>query len=81
MAATATPKSGTKDKNYDLITTTHLCLEHVWRLDQYAQDAERDGDQELVTLFRRMQEHSRKGAEECKRLLAQRLREETGSGS
>jgi hypothetical protein len=77
MAATATPESGTKDKNYDLITVTHLCLEHVWRLDQYAQDAERDNDQELATMFRRMQEHSRKGAEECKRLLAQRLREES----
>jgi hypothetical protein len=77
MAATATPESGTKDKNYDLITVTHLCLEHVWRLDQYAQDAQREGDEELVTLFRRMQEHSRKGAEECKRLLSQRLREET----
>jgi hypothetical protein len=76
MAATATPQSGTKDKNYDLITVTHLCLEHVWRLEQYAQDAEREGDQELGTLFRRMQEHSRKGAEECKRLLAQRLRED-----
>lgn len=75
MAATATPKSGTKDKNYDLITVTHLCLEHVWRLDQYAQDAEREDDQQLVTLFRRMQEHSRKGAEESKRLLGQRLSE------
>ena len=76
MAATATPESGTKDKNYDLITVTHLCLEHVWRLEQYAQDAQRDGDEELVSLFKRMQEHSRKGAQECKRLLAQRLRED-----
>lgn len=75
MAATATPQSGTKDKNYDLITVTHLCLEHVWRLDQYAQDAEREGDNELVELFRRMQDH-RRGAEECKRLLGQRLQEE-----
>lgn len=74
MAATATPQSGTKDKNYDLITVTQLCLEHVWRLEQYAQDAEREGDQELVTLFRKMQEHSRRGAEESKRLLQERLR-------
>ena len=70
------PESGTKDKNYDLITVTHLCLEHVFRLEQYAQDAEREGDNELATLFRRMQDHSRKGAEECKRLLAQRLQED-----
>ena len=73
MAAQATPQSGTKDKNYDLITVTQLCLEHVWRLEQYALDADREGDDELASLFRRMQEHSRRGADECKRLLRQRL--------
>jgi hypothetical protein len=75
--AAAGPDSGTKDKNYDLITVTQLCLDHVWRLDQYARDAEREGDDELAALFRRMQEHSRRGAEESKRLLQQRLTEET----
>ena len=70
------PESGTKDKNYDLITVTQLCLEHVWRLEQYAHDAEREGDEDLATLFRRMQEHSRRGAEECKNLLRGRLKEE-----
>jgi hypothetical protein len=70
------PESGTKDKNYDLITVTHLCLEHVWRLEQYAQDAEQEGDQELALIFRRMQEHSRRGADECKRLLRERLNED-----
>jgi hypothetical protein len=80
MAATTKPESGTKDKNYDLITVTQLCLEHVWRLEQYAQDAEREGDSDLATLFRRMQEHSRKGAEECKRMLGERLGEEASSG-
>ena len=77
MATTAMPQSGTKDKNYDLITVTQLCLEHVWRLEQYARDAEQDGDRELSALFRRMQEHSRRGADECKKLLEQRLGEES----
>ncbi len=77
MSATTTPESGTKDKNYDLITVTQLCLEHVWRLEQYAQDAEREGDGELASIFRRMQEHSRRGAEECKGMLRDRLKEET----
>jgi hypothetical protein len=80
MSAIQTPQSGTKDKNYDLITVTHLCLEHVWRLDQYAQDAEREGDRDLASLFRKMQDHSRKGAEECKQLLRERLSEEAASG-
>ena len=77
MSSSATPDSGTKDKNYDLITVTQLCLEHVWRLEQYAQDAERENDDALASLFRRMQDHSRRGGEECKRLLKQRLSEET----
>ena len=71
-----TPDSGTKDKNYDLITVTHLCLEHVFRLEQYAKDADQDGDTEVAALFRRMQEHSRRGGEECKKLLRQRLQED-----
>ena len=74
---TMRPDSGTKDKNYDLIAVTQLCLEHVWRLELYAQDAEREGDSELAELFGRMQEHSRRGAEECKKLLAGRLQEDT----
>ena len=73
----STPESGTKDKNYDLITVTQHCLEHVWRLEQYAQDAEKEVDQELASLFRRMQEHSRRGGQECKRMLRERLGEET----
>lgn len=74
MASTQpAPTSGTKDKTYDLIAVTHLCLEHVWRLEQYAADAERDGDRELADLFRRMQDHSRRGAEEGKSMLTQRL--------
>jgi hypothetical protein len=59
MAATATPKSGTKDK-----------------FEQYVRDAERDGDDELAKIFRRMEEHSRKGADACKSLLRERLAEE-----
>jgi hypothetical protein len=70
------PESGTKDKNNDLITVTQLCLEHVWRLGQYAHDAEREGDRELAAIFRRMQDHSRRGADECKRLLGDRLQED-----
>ncbi|HEU4974913.1 MAG TPA: hypothetical protein VFT50_07450 [Baekduia sp.] len=71
---TSTPQSGTKDKTYDLIAVAHLCLEHVWRLEQYAADADRDGDAELADLFRRMRDHSQRGAEECKGLLTQRLK-------
>lgn len=73
MASPTLERSGTRDKHYDLVAVTHLCMEHVWRLDQYAEDAESDGDDELASLFRRMQEHSLRGADECKRMLADRL--------
>jgi len=73
--AAAPPRSGTDDRMYDLISVAHLCLEHVWRLEQYARDAEREDDQVLAALFRGMEEHSRRGAEECKTLLQKRLTE------
>ncbi len=74
MAASGTPQSGIKDKNYDLITVTQLPgVRAETRL--VANDAEREGDNELADLFRTMQEHSPSSAEECKRLLRSRLQE------
>jgi hypothetical protein len=65
--------TGTKDKDYNVIWFTEQCLNNVLRLEQYIQDAERDGDSDLADFFRRAQETSRKGAEQGKQLLAQRL--------
>jgi hypothetical protein len=45
----------------------------VLRLDTYIQDAEREGDSDLADFFRRAQAESRKGAEQGKALLRQRL--------
>jgi hypothetical protein len=65
--------TGTKDKDYNIIWFTEQCLSNVLRLESYAQDAERDGDNELVEFFRRAQGESRKGAEQGKALLKARL--------
>ena len=65
--------TGTKDKDYNIIWFTEQCLSNVLRLDVYIQDAEREGDSELTDFFRRAQETSRKGAEQGKGLLKQRL--------
>jgi hypothetical protein len=65
--------TGTKDKDYDIIWFTEQCLSNVLRLDQYIKDAERDGDSDLADFFRRAQETSRKGAEQGKELLGERL--------
>jgi len=65
--------TGTKDKDYNLLWFTESCLDNVLRLETYAQDAERDGDEELAGFFRRAQGESRKGADQAKQLLRARL--------
>jgi len=65
--------TGTKDKDYNIIWFTEACLSNVLRLETYIEDAEREGDSELVDFFRRAQAESRKGAEQGKALLRQRL--------
>jgi hypothetical protein len=65
--------TGTKDKNYNIIWFTEQCLSNALRLEQYAQDAERDGDSDLADFFRRAQQASQRGAEQGKDLLKSRL--------
>ncbi|MGE3289685.1 MAG: hypothetical protein AB7J32_26805 [Pseudonocardia sp.] len=65
--------TGTSDKNYNLIWFTEACLSNALRLEQYVQDAQHAGDDELADLFRKAQADSRKGAEEGKRMLSTRL--------
>lgn len=66
--------TGTKDKDYNLVWFVEACLSNALRMQNYVQDAERDGDDELADLFRRAQAESRKGAEQGKQLLAGRLK-------
>jgi hypothetical protein len=65
--------TGTVDKDYNLIWFTEACLQNALRLETYIADAEREGDTELVELFRKAQSDSRKGAELGKKMLRQRL--------
>ena len=65
--------TGTQDKDYNIIWFTEQCLSNTLRLENYAQDADRDGDSELADFFRRAQDTSRRGAEQGKQLLAKRL--------
>jgi hypothetical protein len=65
--------TGTKDKDYNLIWFVEACLSNALRMETYARDAERDGDNELAEFFRRAHGESRKGADQGKQLLRQRL--------
>jgi hypothetical protein len=65
--------TGTKDKDYNVIWFTEQCLQNTLRLENYIQDAERDGDSDLADFFRKAQHESQKGAEQGKALLKSRL--------
>jgi hypothetical protein len=65
--------TGTKDKDYNIIWFAEASLSNALRLETYIQDAEREGDDDLAEFFRRAQGESRKGAEQAKQMLAQRL--------
>ena len=70
------PQSPVKDKTYNLVWFLEQTLHNTFQLEEYIQDAEQDGDSEVADLLRRAQEHSRKGGEQAKRLLASRLGQE-----
>jgi hypothetical protein len=65
--------TGTKDKDYNIIWFTEQCLSNALRLEQYAADADRDGDSDLADFFRRAQKESQKGAEQGKEHLRKRF--------
>jgi hypothetical protein len=65
--------TGTKDKDYNLIWFVEQCLSNVLRLETYIEDADRAGDSDLADFFRRAQAESRKGAEQGKAKLSERL--------
>jgi hypothetical protein len=65
--------TGTKDKDYNLIWFVEQSLSNALRLETYIQDADRDGDSDLADFFRRAQGASRKGGEQGKDLLRQRI--------
>src|SRR3954464_12176812 len=47
--------TGIPDKDYNIIWFTEQSLSNALRLEQYVQDAERAGDNELADFFRRAQ--------------------------
>lgn len=65
--------SPAKDKNYNLIRVLQESLQNVWVLEQYIQDADRQGDEALANWFREIQKNNQKAGEQGKRLLVERL--------
>jgi hypothetical protein len=62
-----------KDKNYNLITVLHQSADSVETVKSYIQDAEQEGDQELVDFFSSVLDNNEDASQRAKELLVQRL--------
>ncbi len=65
-----------KDKNYNLISALYQASENVETLKSYVQDAEQEGDQELVEFFNELLENNQRAAQRAKEMLVPRLQSE-----
>jgi hypothetical protein len=74
-AASAEHATGTQDKTYNLVSVLYHALQGAETARQYIQDAQHDGDEELVQFFRAAQEWQRHLATQAKEVLKQRLSE------
>ena len=64
--------TGMPDAVYDRISVAYHALQRAETYKPYAQDAQRQGDQELADYFRKTQQQCRRSADEAQRLLAGR---------
>jgi alpha-D-ribose 1-methylphosphonate 5-triphosphate diphosphatase PhnM len=71
--ATSEHTTGTKDEQYNLISVLYHTLQGAETYEQYIQDAQQAGDQELVQFLREVQAEDQRRAEGAKELLRQRL--------
>jgi uncharacterized protein YihD (DUF1040 family) len=62
-----------KDKNYNLIEVLHQSSENVESLKSYIQDANQEGDQELVDFFNDVLESNLRASQQAKEMLIPRL--------
>ena len=65
-----------KDKNYNLIAVLYQSSDNVESLKTYVQDAEQEGDQELVDFFGGILENNLEAAQRAKEMLVARLQNE-----
>jgi hypothetical protein len=65
--------TGTPDPVYDLISVAYHALQGAETYEQYARDAQQQGDQELAEFFRKTRQQCQQCADEAQRFLASRL--------
>jgi hypothetical protein len=65
-----------KDKNYNIISALYQAADNVEMFKSYINDAEEDGDQEVVELFDAILENNLRASQQLKELLVSRLESE-----
>ncbi len=65
-----------KDKNYNLIATLFQSSDNAETLKTYVQDADQQGDQELMEFFNGILENNLEASQRAKELLVPRLQGE-----
>jgi hypothetical protein len=66
-------QTGTRDEHYNLISELYHLLKGASTSEQYIQDAQEAGDQELAQFFKDWQDEQRNFAERAKNLLGSRM--------
>jgi hypothetical protein len=66
-------QTGTRDEHYNLISVLYHLLKGSATAEQYIQDAQEAGDQELVQFFKDWQDEQRNFSERAKNLLGSRI--------
>lgn len=69
----ADQSTGTRDITYNLVSVIYHALQGVDTYSTYVQDAEAEGDQDLASFFREVQQQNRDTASRAKEMLAQRM--------
>jgi rubrerythrin len=64
--------TGISNARYNLVSVLYHALEGGATYDKYIEDAENEGDQELVDFFRQVQQEDTQRAQQAKSLLDQR---------
>lgn len=72
----ATAELSTEDQVYGLVSVLYHALQGAETTEQYIDDAERAGDEELVKFFEQCREQDNERASRAKALLAARIADE-----
>ncbi len=65
--------TGTQDTHYNIISVLYHALQAAETIDQYIQDAEQSGNQDIAQFFRDVKEENKRRADRAKQLLGSEL--------